>query len=296
MQKLINFVAGLLPNTSAVTINSEIDNFFEDMRKNIRPMFNIDDTVGFKSTIYITLDKYLKNNKASTGYKGNLIQYMQLSLDELIKNEVAFKDFFNGRFKNDVLKEAMDYEHAQLMQMIAGFAFFADYTRKLAVSLIRSEINNPYKPVDKMFVDFIMRVDNLDKLMIMLPVVRSKPSELATKLKPLEQISFSANNVDVVSSSLGVKQDPFRMGFLGTWGPFYLVGQLYNTYITWRYDLAKDTKAKQEQLVIMFEKQKNGASPEELAAIQKKIDYYNNNINKIMAYMQEIEEDAGITS
>lgn len=294
MNSLTSFVSKLMPKTSADMVTRAIDDFYEDIKKNIRPMYNINDDVGKRSGLYSTVDNGLKNSRNLPGYRGMLIRFIRETLDELIKNETEMKSFMQSRFKTDILKESLDYEHAQLMHVVSGFGFFADYARKLSVSLIRTQMEDPYRPVDKMFESFCKNASNIETFAIMLNIARAKPKDFAGAMKKLSNVSFSEDNQDVVRATMGDDADPYKTGFLGVGAIGYIIGQFYNKYIVWRYDMAKETKLKQEQLLIYLEREAAGASGEELEAIKKQIAYYDNNINKLSAYIEEIEADAGI--
>lgn len=281
----------LTDKISVDMVRDTANKLFTELATNVRPSYTIDDKIGNNSDIYRLVERMVKRQCPT--YKGNLTRYIRESIDLVIGNETKIKDMLLKRFKLDVFKKALDYERYRLLQLLSAIEFLNNYAAKFACVIVREELGDPYAPVDKDFMSFCSEPQNIDVFASVLNLARTDIKKLEKELEKLKEISFDPENTGVVTG-LGIEDDPVGLKHSDFWSAGWLIGQLYNGYIVWRYNLAEETKGKQEQQVIFLERQKAGADESELAEIQKKIDYYNNNINKLTMYMEEIEDDAGI--
>lgn len=297
MNAIKNFLGSLLPVTESNRINKELETILTDLVENVLPMLAIEGEPGKNTKLYKEIDGIFRQGSFKVeGYRGNLIRFLHDTVKDRVAEADKLRRIFEGRFKNDVLKEALDYESANLLHYLEGINYFSKYARRLVLVLTQMEIGDAYKPIDKDYMDFVKYRPNIQGFAIMSGVLTKKFETIAGSLIKLRDISFDVHEVEAMQQVNGIaKMDPLKMGFLPPQlNPGYWIGTAYNTYVAWRYDIAKEQRTKLELHLIYLKRQAEGATEEDLADLQKQIDYYSNHLNKLTAKIEEIEEDAGI--
>lgn len=292
---ITRLVTGLLEKTDEVIIHNRISEVFEAINKHTVPMYAIPDTLGQDSILMKTLTSRLMSRRLPVvGYRKNPVGFIRETFTKLAENEQAFKTLYTESFKNGALKEALTYKQVQLLHLLKAVDFASTYARRLALSLAHAEMNTleSAKPIDGEYMEFVLNKNNMESFVIVLSALNHKFSEIQHMLEKIKDLSYSPDQEELIAKMRGKSVDPLSMGLVPVVGDIAVFfGEMRNLYVKRRFESSQDEKQKLELTILLLERKKEGASPEELEKIQQQIDYYSNRINKLNAYIESVEEE-----
>lgn len=290
-----DFFGGLMEKTEKETIMTRFDEVFAATRKTVLPMVQLPDEVGSKTkTMRLIESRFKSRNIPVEAYRRNPVRFIRETVDLMLKNEQAYREIFESRFKKDVLKAALDFEATELLYFLKALDFFNIYTRRVMLVLHTQELELPAKPIDIEYREFVENPQVLDSFAVIVNALHLPVAQFASSLSKLKDVSFDPNTADAIERLRGKDNvDPLSLGLIPVVGDVVLFfGELSNTWVKYRYDLAVEERTRLELQVLYLERKAANASGEELARIQKQIEYYGNRINVLQAKIEDAEADA----
>lgn len=228
-------------------------------------------------------------------YRGKPLTYMAMTVAAVVEDRINLTNALLNNVKTDVLKEALDYERVLLIQYIGAIRHVAEYTRALLSVETAAAANLAYSVADKGYVAYVNNPDNRKGFAVALSALAQGTKNLAGTLEKLRGVSYSPDREELNASMNPDTKNPMQLGFLPEAINIPLwFGRMYNAAIVWWYDRNQLLHEKIVEQIHFHELSKAGASAEELKEIQKKIDYYNDQLKKIEARLKDIERDAGL--
>lgn len=295
MKKVLSKIfSGLLEKTDKKIVMTRFDDIAVNIRDNTAPMCLLDATVGASTPPYKALDEIFKSRRLNvSGYGRSPILFIKESIDKFIDQRADWEILFKDSFRRDVFKEAMTYDQIQLLTFLLLLEEADTYIRKFLYVVARLEVNEPLKPKEKHFYEDAMSQDSMYKLVVVLNALQAGPKEIAKSLSKIKDINYQPGEEDIIARLKGKAADPFQANLIPVIGDIAVfLGELHNLYVKRKYDMAAEEAQRLSTTVYYLERRKDGAGEEELATIQKQIDYYTNRINLLNARIEDIEADA----
>ncbi len=292
---LKNFVAALFPSTESSRLRTLLENSYSTIEKNILPSLQYEDSVVEKTGLYITVDRNLKGTFGPDGYKGDLVKYLRNTMVFMLKERSKVLDIYERSFSKTVETAALDYKKAYLMEYVSGVVFFADYVSKLSYALTSLAVNDTYKKqgIEDEYVKECTDVAMMRTFATMCNVLNTKTSDFGAALDALQDISFDVRTDDTMQKAYGSKLNPMKMGYMPVVSDIaILFGELYNAVYKAIFDYHRDRYEASKMNILFLERQKAGASPEELAAIEKQLLYYRAQLQKHQEKMEAMKDGA----
>lgn len=287
-------VSGLLEKTDKAIILSRVEEVFKGINNHTIPMSKIDDSIGKDTRPMKLLDtRFRKRSLPVDGYQQNPIRFIRETFSKAGEQESDYIKLFKNSFSRDVFKESLTYDQAQLMTFLLVLEEASDYARRLFFILPRLEMDIPLKKKEQHIYDAVIDENNIELFAIVLSALVKGPKEINQLLAKIKEINYNPEDEAIIARVKGKSADPLSMNLIpGVGNLFVFFGELVNARTKKKYEEGKEELARLETTIFYLERRKEGASEEELARIQKQIDYYTDRINKLEAMIEDIEEGA----
>jgi len=287
-------VAHLFEKTDKAIILNRVEEVFKNISNHTVPMAQIDDSIGENTKVMKLLDARLRSRRLPVdGYQQNPTRFIRETFTKAADDEAEYVKLFKNSFSRDVFKESLTYDQSQLMTFLLVLEEASDYARQLFFILPRLEMDIPLKSKEQHIYDTVMDENNLELFAIVLSALRKGPKEIQQLLAKIKEINYNPDDEAIIARVKGKAADPLSMNLIPVIGNLYVFfGELSNKRTKRKYEEGKEELARLETTIFYLEQRKEGASDEELARIQKQIDYYTDRINKLEAMIEDIEEGA----
>jgi hypothetical protein len=244
--------------------------------------------------VYKNVDFHFKNDRdVKAAYKGNLIQFLRGALEELVEDKSKIISILEESFRDDIQVEGLDYRRASLLQYVAAIDWFVDYVTKFGYVLSASAIKDPYTKMARLkeYEEFVVASKHKKAAGMIAGILRAGAKKLKTEMTKLKDISFVAENHDLMMKTQANRVDPLKMNLLPGIGHIALfLGDIWNDWVSFRAQRAKALKESAELNILYLERDKAGAPPEELERIEKQIKHYRARINKLDQQIKEMQD------
>ncbi|QAX96013.1 hypothetical protein [Vibrio phage vB_VmeM-Yong XC32] len=295
MKKILSKVfSGLLEKTDKKIIMTRVEDIMNNIKDNTVPMTLLDPSVGANTSIYRALDETFKSRRLNvTGYGRNPTAFIKESFEKLMADRAKWESLFKDSFRRDVFKEALTYDQAQLLTFLLLLEEADTYVRKFLYVVARLEVDEPLKPKEQPYAKAAADQKEMYKLAAVLDAIQRGPDKISEALAKIKDVNYQPGEEDIIRRLKGNASDPFQANLIPVIGDINVfIGELKNLYLKKKYDRAQDEVARLQTTVYYLEQRAAGASEEELAGIQKQIDYYTNRINRLSAWIEDTEESA----
>lgn len=291
---LQKFITDAFTPTEKDTVVKGLTQSIEDNEEILSEIFSVDDAVYKNSPTYQRVEALIRTNPhAGPHYRGQMYKFLRLAVDEIAKNKNDYVKMIERSFDREIIRSGLDYRRANLLQMCAGFEILFDWMIKLSAVISAEGSEDPYTK-DKLLGLYREEVIDTNKIRTVgyiLSLAFTDPRKLRELLDGMKDIPFIPERAQEMIAAYRGKLDPTKQGIFPFIGhAFIFLGETFNSIQKHRLDRAKEilNRIRVEQL--MRKRQMEGASPEEIEALQKQIDHYNKRIARLEQIIKDIED------
>lgn len=246
------------------------------------------------TAIYQRYDRALRTNvHAASVYKGDLVRFLALTANKIEENVGKYTKYIEQSFDREVTRNGLDYRRAHLMQLCAAIdLFYSNLTKFIAVASAQTVKDVYAKQKMTQQYDKELSHDNTVRAMgYIVALLWKKPSELEAMLKDMKDIPFVEDRANEITRVYKDRLDPMKSGLAPGFGHIAVfIGGLINEWQTYRRDRAKEI-LKQVRIEQIYRKRaQEGASPEELKALEEQIKAGERRIIKLEQKIKDIED------
>lgn len=292
---LSEFFASLLPNITKKQMLVDATHSYEELRQIVLPMYNLDIDGTFKGEVSKEMDDRLRKAKLMDGKNayttiGKGLKKIEEQSEDVIK-------LLETEFGSEIIKDVLDYRKLNIIYYLEALNFVNDYARRYILAVVHDEFDSDLAnritgPVDKATRQWVMDMRNMDSFITVFEILTNPLKSFLNKIKDLEGHVFEPNEWNAIRSNNETKLDPYGFGFIPVrWNPAFHIGMAYNGWRMRCYERDKEEFAKLQLMVLALNEQKSKTTNKEtLASLEKQINYHSNNINKLQAKIEEMEE------
>lgn len=291
IQNILSFFRSLMPNFEKGSVIREVDAVFKELTDATMislSLFNDDAVNQYKLNTKLAS----RINGLSYGDQKNLLKYLSEVSQKLSKQERFIKDMVEETFRDTIVKDGLDYQKVNVLRYISAIRFFNRYCRALTVAVVwtsREKNGFRMRPVDRIATEFVEDMDNQNIFVNLVPILAMPSKDFAKALHKLKGKHFDpaiSDDLDGITSA-----DPMKLGFLPpSWNPITFILSVGEDWQFASYETAKKELKMLRMEVLYLERQKDGASKEDLEQTQKLIDNIANDINKLEMKIEDYEE------
>ncbi|AXH70843.1 virion structural protein [Vibrio phage BONAISHI] len=291
---ILGFFSGLA--APSIERNRLVHVFEETMRKMEKltlKTLQINDAPYKDIKLHATLDSNLRRPYGPNGYRGDPHRFMRDTLTQLLSQQRDIVRLIENTFNKNIDIDQISYEKAHLIQYVSAAIFVNEYILRYTYAVTGMAVKDLYRKQGTIndYAAFCGDLDNLKTFSICLGAMSYKAKDLSQALKPLRDISFDPETHQSLAVIRNKEIDPLSMNLIPIVGhASLLVGELLNSYAEWSYKLAESQMETAELNIMYLERDKAGASPEELAAIEDRILKHRGVVSKAEARMEALKE------
>lgn len=233
-----------------------------------------------------------KTRQADRLRGGNLIEQTYIALNQLTLTLEWLRKQVEKDFGGKIVKEAVDFKQANFLRYIDSVDFYLRYSRSmlLVVASLQAEPNDD---ITKHFTMHEIRfLTDTAKHFVYLTSMFSQPVSVTERVfDAIPSVVISDADQAAIESVLGsAKTDPLQTGFLSLdYNPFFLYGRRRAERRVKRLRAAEAAQVATElTLSKLMEIQAGGSND---PSIQKQIDYYQNQLNKLNDEVDQINAE-----
>lgn len=191
---------------------------------------------------------------------------------------------------DNTFRDAINLRHAQLFQAAAGVGMVADLTIEVINFITTAEHAVAGGDVHQSSGEMKTFVEKMRKLAKLLNSYGTEPRFFENVMKKIPDAMVTDQNKSMIREAYAKDGDPYpdmelADGFISH--PVFFIREIWASYQIARYDSQKAQKKKFELLVLTLKAQRAGEST---AALEKQIQYYDNQIAKLADKIESFEE------
>ncbi|UKZ10891.1 virion structural protein [Vibrio phage C-ZP2022] len=290
---LTNFVTRVFTPTEKEIVVKGLEQNIDNHEGMLEEILMVDDRAYADLAVYKMIDTTLRRS-SFTGdiYKGNVLQFLRLTVKELAKNKNDYLKMLEKSFDREVIREGLDYHRVHLLQMCAAIDTFFDFATKFAAVLSANASSDLYKK-DKIIMKYEEEINNYgfqQAAFYGIMIAHKRPSQLESAFAQGKDVPFIEERAKEMEAAYKEKVDPFRSNLIPVIGHIAIfVGEYWNSWITYRRDRAKEilNRIRMEQLY--RKRAMEGATGEELENIKKQIEHYDKRIRILEQKIKDME-------
>lgn len=215
-------VRSLLPSTSKDVLIRKLEKELDIMGEHTLKRLELIEEIASSSTLYGRLQRELDKQKNVTT-RGRVVNYLREITTKRVEERRVLEDIVSRRFKNDQLKEALEYDAVTILLLVNCIQFYNMYTIRLVSTLVSIATNSNDAPLSKSYMEFVNNPDNMRAYAIITNTLSKKFKDIGDYLEKMKGISFNEDTDDVMVRMHGSKLNPMGLGFLPVdWNPIYL--------------------------------------------------------------------------
>lgn len=225
----------------------------------------------------------------------NMVVAISKVWPDALKNLDHMADLVRTTFNDDVAGAGLTYTKANVLQFVEFSSFASRYARAL-LNLVYVEESAQHEDSGVDLAESITKAErdwlhlHFVNFCSVLSVVASKPEMVEKTLRELPDIQVTADNAATLSHTLSGGEaalDPFNMRLVPVaLNPIYHIRMRVAEWQVNRYNEAKDEMAMLELRRLNLKKMEDG-KPD--AALQKKISYLEERVNKQKFHIAQME-------
>jgi len=227
----------------------------------------------------------------------NLIEQTYIALNQTTMTLEWLRKQVEREFGGKIVREAVDFKQANFLRYIDSIDFYLRYARSMLLVVTNLQIN-PNEDITKHFtMHEIKFLSDTAKHFVYLTAMFSQPVSVTEKVfDAVPSVVVSDADQQAIEAVLGnVKTDPTQSGFLPLdYNPFFLIGRRRAERRVKRLRAAEAAATATElTLSKLLEAQAGGSND---PAVQKQIDYYTNQLNKLNDEVDQINAEVAVSA
>ena len=292
---VMDFFSRLNSSYEKKRIMNQLANSYQMLsEKTIVMLGTLDESMGAKYKHLQMLSSKMKGDQINQ--KRPLISILGVA-EKLLIERNDLERTIEQAFGKAVIRDVLDYRGLNLLHYVAAIETFNKYSKALTLAIVayeRQAAGMRISPADKHALRYVEDKANTEAFLVVLSALARPFSQIAKALNDLKGIQVVEGVDEATMGLTHGSTDVLRSGFVPIFSNIFLiVGNLYNEWVIRNYELANEEVEKLKLEVMLLEQAKQGtSSSEEQAALDKQISYYNNRIQKLLAVIEDIEEEA----
>ncbi|ANJ65108.1 putative virion structural protein [Erwinia phage vB_EamM_Desertfox] len=293
---IFNYVKGLIGTVDKRDVLSEIDALRDELTRftinNYAKAMDVNVNTDGSNYYVKQISREFAKVKQVEGLRGqNLIAQTYISLKQLTLTLEWMRKQVEREYGGRIAREAVDFKQANFLRYIDSIDFYLRYARSML--LVVTSLNaNPSADITKGFtVHEIRFLTDTAVHFIYLTSLFSQPVSVTEKVfDAVPSVVVSDADQQAIEAVLGNKTDVARSNFIPLgYNPFFLIGRLRAERRVKRLRAAEAAAIATElTLSKLMDKQAGGT---EDPTIQKQIDHYQNQLNRLNFEIDQIKSE-----
>ena len=294
---ILEFSRSLLPDFTRARILEDIEITRRELNEATLPAYRTaEDLFGKKKLVsdYAEVFQKVFDRDARITYKGNFIVGIYETLENMVENLDMVERLVHKRFASDVIKDAMTIFKLNLLQYVELLSFVTKYSRRLLIVAITAEVNaaNKENEMDGILDSEIQWLAaGRDSFNRAVRVMSDKRKTVEDRFDSIPEITANEDSIRMAEATgEPTELDPFGFGFIPLQlNPIYHVRLAISEWQAKRYRTAEEEARMLEFRLIQLREINAGNKD---AALQQRIEYNQNRLNKLRYEIKQMEEDA----
>lgn len=227
----------------------------------------------------------------------NLVTQTYIALNQMTMTLEWLRKQVEREFGGKIVKEAVDFKQANFLRYIDSIDFYLRYARSMLLVVTNLQIN-PSDDVNKHFTLYEIKfLTDTAKHFVYLTAMFSQPVSVTERVfDAIPSVVVSDADQQAIEAVLGnTKIDPMQSGFIPLdYNPFFLIKRSRAERRVKRLRAAEAASIATElTLSKLLEVQAGGNTD---PAVQKQIEYYQNQLNKLNDEIDTINAEVTVTA
>ena len=291
------YLRSLLPRFKKTDIIVDTSFSFEALQETVIPMFSLYPMPAIVSKLN-DLTTVSWRTKIKT-FKNSSYATIAATAIMISNNQEAIMNMITKEFNDDNVTTIFDYYKLNILKYIEALNFFNDYSSRWISAVMYETVGSTTSisiddPTFKENCDYCNNQNNIVSYIAAVNILAMPFSAFLASIVSLKGHTVNPGEWGSVAyNTNGNKLDPHKLNFVPvTWNPFYH-GMLHvNTWRVRKHDRNVAELARLQLMVAaLSEKASVTEDPTHLVNLEKQIKYYSNEINKLSASIDAMEEE-----
>ncbi|MBH14257.1 MAG: hypothetical protein CMF37_15195 [Leeuwenhoekiella sp.] len=293
--KLTALFSSLLPSTSKETLLGDINLIRESINLHTLPVYktaaDLTRKAPLKGEIAEEFERKAKRNLEL--YKDNAIQTVHTSLTRAVANLSVVEELIRKNIEQDsLMRDAMTYTQASLIQYVQVARFCSSYARRLLLVMTEeaSEVlSDDYSKSSNREMEYVKQY--MDGFIRGINAIGGKKQDTVEAFEKIPDILLNPETVDVTKQTVGInRMDPFKFNLIPyRWNPIYHLRMAIANYQVQNAKLAQEELESLELRLLHLKQRRDG---KENASIEQQINHTQGRIDKLRYKLHRDEEKA----
>lgn len=291
IRNIITFFGNLLPKFSKSDIETEFTASLSVNRQLYREgLMQVDNAVGSANRLYTNLLRALNADVKTFKVGDNPYEVLRRVCYRLDKESEDTLRFLDVMLNETIIREAMDYSRLNLVQYVGAIRFFNTYTMRFLTLMVSVERGAQMSAIDRVNYDWCVK-----NISVFTRVVSSLIMPIQDIRTSIEKLKGVAIDPDITETAMGLRPgatDVMGFGFLPTFlNPYLLIGLKINEWTDDTHEENVRTIERIEFELMALNMEKNNATKEQKASIEKQIAYNSTRLSVLRAKIQDYEDE-----
>lgn len=290
-----SFVLSLLPTIEKSMVSKDISRLRAEMTDSTIPAFEAASATlkgwTFKDSHNIEMEKVF-SKYVRTRFRGNFVTVIHELMKRSLENLNVLEKQLKEEFGSDIVRSALTYSRAQLIQLVETYSFLNKYSRTLLIHVTSTELHVVAKRNgESTSLTNGQRkwlVDNKRNYIQLLAGVDRTPKELDKILKGIPNIEVGETD-DGMAAVVGAgKLDPLQLGVsVRQLNPIYHLRMAWEDWMFHRLEVAKEERQLVEYQLLDLKNQNEGLND---PRIDKAIEYTEERLTTLNFKVNKLEQ------
>lgn len=296
--KITPFLQAVLPEFSKASLKKVLDDSKKELKNETLSQYHSAEQAGiyklkWKSPALQDFQKAFDNN-VKTKYRGNMIAVTGNILDNLDEHYPMLEKLFDNYFSNDVVREAVTFLGANLIQFQEALTFVVRYSRKLLLYVVTEETQTldpeqvGERPILQGEINYLY--DRRSDFFAALNIVAMNAKEVTKKMEEIPDVVPTEGNVDQVTAVLGLgRVDPFKFNLISAkLNPIFYIRKWLVEGQVKAYKEAEEERIMLECRIMQLKNSQEGKKDPKL---EQAIAYNEGRLHRVQAELAEMVAD-----
>lgn len=277
-------VSAMLPNTSRDLLVRKLEKELDIMGTHTLKRLELIDELATNSGLYVKVQRELDKQK-NVATRGKVIGYLRDITVKRVEERRVLEDIVSKRFKNDQLKEALEYDAITLLLLVNCIQFYNMYVIRLVSTLVHIATSSDNSPLSKAYMDFVGNSDNMRAFAIITNTLSKKFKDIGGYIEKMQGISFNDETDDVMLRMNASKLNPMGLGFLPLeWNPLYNLLEIAVALEGKRIRYLEEDLVRYQFILRRLQQQRSDGGNKDL---DNQIEYYEDLVYRLDKTLQE---------
>lgn len=221
--KITAFAAAFLPETSKSALKKALDDTKKELKQETLSQYHSASQSGFdkrkwKSPSNVDLQKAF-DNVVKTKHRGNMVAVLTGVLEDMESHFPAIEKLYDDYFANDIVREAITFMGANIIQFQEALSFVTRYSRKLLIKIITDEViaADPEQLDDRAILPGELKylAEKRNDFFTALNMVANTTKSIVEKIENIPDVVPTEKNSEQIAAVMGfARLDPFKFNLI----------------------------------------------------------------------------------